>query len=387
MPARSERGSLLNVIDIAQLKQDFINRFGREPRIFRAPARVNLIGEHTDYNDGFVMPFAIEKAVYVAASPRDDDRITVASVVFAEILALSVTDLDRSVTPQDWTRYPYGVLSLFFRAGHDIRGMNMLVASDVPAGAGLSSSAALEVGIATALMHLYDLNLTDVEIAKIGQKTENEFAGVNSGIMDQMASVLGKADHALLLDCRSLEWQHIPIGYASFLICDTRTKHSLAESEYNTRRRECEAAAESLGKGSLRDVNIDDIDSLPTPLAKRARHVVTENLRVISTVESLRSGDLRTVGELINASHASLRDDFEVSCRELDIMSEICRSQPEIVGSRMTGGGFGGCTISICEGEVDNSSLASRIASEYIRATGIEPAIYSCRPMQGVAEI
>jgi galactokinase len=375
------------VIDVAQLQLDFINRFGREPRVFRAPARVNLIGEHTDYNDGFVMPFAIEKAVYVAASPRDDGGFMVASADFAGILEVSLDDLDESTFAKDWTKFPYGVLSLLKRAGHALRGANLLITSDIPSGAGLSSSAALEVGIATALTKLFDLKLTDVEIAKVGQTAENEFAGVNSGIMDQMASVLGKAGHALFLDCRSLEWQQIPLGKASFLICDTRTKHSLAESEYNTRRAECEAAAAALGKGSLRDVNLGEIASLPKLLAKRARHVVTENLRVLSAVEALRAADLATVGELMNASHASLRDDFEVSTRELDVVAEICRSQPEILGSRMMGGGFGGCTISICRAQTDMGPVAERIASDYVRETGTEPSIFRCTATLGASEV
>jgi len=372
---------------IESLKQSFLDRFGRSPRIFRAPARANLIGEHTDYNEGFVLPFAIEKAVYVAASPRDDYRITVASVDFPQMLDISPKDLGPTAVPDGWMRYPYGVLSLISRAGHKIGGMDLMVASDIPAGAGLSSSAALEVGIVTAVTDLFGLNIVEVEIAKIGQSTENEFAGVDSGIMDQMASILGKAGHALYLDCRSLEWQQIPLGDASFLICDTRTKHALVESEYNTRRRECEAAAARLGKRSLRDVSLDEIAILPAPLAKRARHVISENLRVHSTVEALRTGDLTTVGELINASHASLRDDFEVSCRELDLMSEICRSAPEILGSRMMGGGFGGCTISILQGDVNLGPICSRIVAEYTGATGVEPAIYPCTATQGASEI
>ena len=375
------------MIDIAQLKQDFVDRFGREARIFRAPARVNLIGEHTDYNGGFVMPFAIEKAVYVAAAARDDDRIMVSSSTFPDALKVSVSGLDGVGVPSGWTRYPFGVISLISRAGHSLGGADLLIASDIPAGAGLSSSAALEVGIATALDRLFDLGLAPVEIAKIGQRTENEFAGVNSGIMDQMASVLGKDGHALHLDCRSLGWQQVPLRGASFLICDTRTKHSLAESEYNKRRAECEAAAAELGVSSLRDTTLDETSRLSGDIGKRARHVVSENIRVAEAVDALRSGDLNAVGELMNASHASLRDDFEVSCAELDIMSDICRSRPEIFGSRMTGGGFGGCTISIAKTDAGLTAAASTIAAEYTRQTGIEPMIYPCVPRDGAAEI
>jgi galactokinase len=376
------------VIDTVQLKEDFLERFGHEPRIFRAPARVNLIGEHTDYNDGFVMPFAIENAVYVAGALRDDDRIVVTSVDFSDSLDVSLSEVGQTAVPTSWIRYPFGVISLLNRSGHDLRGADLLIASDVPDGAGLSSSAALEVGIVTALKGLFDLNVGDVvEIAKIGQATENEFAGVNSGIMDQMASVLGRAGHALFLDCRSLEWQQVAIENASFLVCDTRTKHSLAESEYNTRRRECDAAAARMGKRSLRDAKLNEIASLPPLLAKRARHVITENERVLSTVEAFRSGDLLSVGELMNASHASLRDDFEVSCEELDIMSDICRSQPEILGSRMTGGGFGGCTISICRKGADSDSLPEQIRSQYMLETGIEPEIFISEPSDGASEI
>lgn len=374
-------------MDIAHLRQDFFDRFGREARIFRAPARVNLIGEHTDYNQGFVMPFAIEKSVYVAASARDDGRFTVASADFAEILDVSLDDLDKVAAAKDWTKYPYGVLSLIKRAGHAFSGADMLITSDIPSGAGLSSSAALEVGIALALTKVFGLNITDAEIAKIGQAAENEFAGVNSGIMDQMASILSRAGHALFLDCRSLEWQHIPTGDASFLICDTRTKHSLAETEYNVRRQECESAASMLGKRSLRDARLDELNVLSEVLLKRARHIVSENGRVTAAVEALRSGNVDRVGELMNASHASLRDDFEVSSRELDIMSDICRLQPEILGSRMTGGGFGGCTISIARGGAHLGMAARKIAEEYRRQTGIEPAIYRCHPADGASEM
>ena len=374
------------MIDIAKLKQDFADRFGRDSRIFRAPARVNMIGEHTDYNDGLVMPFAIEKAVYVAASPRDDDRITVNSTAFSESLDVSLADLGKEV-PNGWTRYPFGVVSLMLRAGHQPRGADLLIGSDIPSGAGLSSSAALEVGIAKALDSLFELKLGDIEIAKIGQRTENEFAGVNSGIMDQMASVLGRSGHALFLDCRSLEWQHVPLEGASFLVCDTRTKHTLAESEYNNRRSECEAAALELGVATLRDATLHEINGLSGGLAKRARHVVTENLRVEAAVDALRSGDLEAVGGVMNESHISLRDDFEVSCRELDIMSAICRSRPEILGSRMIGGGFGGCALSIARADTDLAIATREIAAEYELKTGIEPAIFICKPEDGVSEI
>jgi galactokinase len=370
-----------------QVTAEFEKHFGQPPaHIVRAPGRVNLIGEHTDYNDGFVMPFAIEMAVYVAASPRDDDRITVNSTAFSESLDVSLADLGKEV-PNGWTRYPFGVISLMLRAGHQPRGADLLIGSDIPSGAGLSSSAALEVGIAKALDSLFELKLSDIEIVKIGQRTENEFAGVNSGIMDQMASVLGRSGHALFLDCRSLEWQHVPLEGASFLVCDTRTKHTLAESEYNNRRSECEAAAVELGVATLREATLHEINGLSGGLAKRARHVVTENLRVEAAVDALRSGDLEAVGGLINESHASLRDDFEVSCRELDIMSAICRSRPEILGSRMIGGGFGGCALSIARADTDLAIATREIAAEYELKTGIEPAIFICKPEDGVSEI
>ena len=375
------------MIDIVRLTQDFIDRYSGRPRIFRAPARVNLIGEHTDYNDGFVLPFAIDKAVLIAAASRNDTRITIASDAFPEILKIDVEQLDATPVSANWTRYPLGVLKLIKREGFEVSGADLLIASDIPSGAGLSSSAALEVGVATALRHLNDLDLREVDIAKIGQRTENEFAGVNSGIMDQMASVHGRAGHALFLDCRSLESQQIPLKGATFLVCDTRTKHSLAESEYNARRLECEQAAMALKKASLRDARIEEIGALPSPLKERARHVIGENARVKDTVAALRSEDLESVGRLVNESHASLRIDFEVSCRKLDLMAEICRSQPEVLGSRMMGGGFGGCTISICQDGSDLTQTASRIGDRYATVTGLDPVIFPCRPEDGAGEI
>lgn len=372
---------------ILGFRQEFADRYGSEPRIFRAPARVNLIGEHTDYNGGFVLPFAIERAIYVAAAPRKDAKIRVASQAFPDVLELVLETIEATPMPMGWMRYPFGVISLVSGAEYKLGGADLLITSDIPTGAGLSSSAALEVGIATALNRLFDLNLSEIAIAKVGQRTENEFAGVNSGIMDQMASVLGRSGYALHLDCSSLEWQHVPIGKATFFVCDTRTKHSLAEGAYNTRRRECEEAAASLTRSSLRDAGLEEIDGLPTPLKERARHVITENGRVASTIQALTAGNFELVGELMNASHASLRDDFQVSCDELDNMAELCRTRPEVLGSRMMGGGFGGCVINICKEGSDLDRIAAEITAEYSRTTGITPVVFSCSPTNGASEI
>ena len=377
------------MIDLDKLTSEFRIRFGGTPRLFRAPGRVNLIGEHTDYNEGFVLPAALNFATYVAGRSRKDRCIRVASLNFeggAEF------DLDDPVRPSQnaWARYVQGVALILERKGFVLRGADLLIDSDVPVGAGLSSSAALEVSTAFALAALSGHQLDGMDLARIGQSAEHEFAGVRSGIMDQFASVFGKAGHALFLDCQSLEWSAISVSHAQFLICNTKTKHDLAESEYNKRRAECEAAAAFLGHSSLRGASLTDLadrsDTMDATLHKRARHIVTENMRVLSSVEALRMGDLATFGTLMNESHQSLRDDFEVSSRELDLMVEIAQGQNRVLGSRMTGGGFGGCTINLVE-KGGSNDIASAIAAAYRFETGSEPEIYLCNIENGVGEI
>ena len=378
------------MIDVALLKRQFIDKHGGVPRIFRAPGRANLIGEHTDYNDGFVLPAAIDKSTYVAASPRPDRVVVAESLSFEGIVSIDLDD--RQQRPRtDWGKYVQGVALMLESRGYKLHGANILIASDIPLGAGLSSSAALEISVAFALTRIAGHSIDGMELAKIGQAAEHKYGGVMSGIMDQFVSVHGQTGRALFLDCRSLEWSAITLPRdTAFVICNTKTKHDLAEGEYNKRRAECEKAAALLGKDSLRGVSLEDLENdqseMPEVLKKRARHVVTENARVAVSVSALGSGKIQEFGQLIDASHASLRDDFEVSCRELDVMVEIARRQPGVLGSRMIGGGFGGCTINLLRPEA-RENFATGVLHEYREETGIESELYDVKIVNGVEEI
>ncbi len=377
------------MIDLGLLRQRFFDKHGAVPRLFRAPGRVNLIGEHTDHNDGFVLPAAIDKAAYVAAWPRTDRTVTAESLNFDDFISVDLDDGE--ARPRgDWGKYVQGVALTLEASGYRLSGADLLIDSNVPLGAGLSSSAALEISAAFALSRLAGHAIDGMELAKIGQTAEHKYGGVRSGIMDQFTSVYGRAGQALFLDCRSLDWTSIPLGAASFVICNTKTKHDLAAGEYNKRRAECEQAAAILAIPSLRDASLADIESMPpeTPdvLRKRARHVVSENDRVLAAVSALRSGDLEGLGALIDASHESLRDDFEVSCRDLDTMVEIARRQSGVLGARMIGGGFGGCTINLTRPDI-REEFSSIVQREYRIATGIEPEIYEVNVADGVEEI
>lgn len=377
------------MIDLDKLKSEFNLKYGCQPRIFRAPGRVNLIGEHTDYNDGFVLPCAIDFATYVAGSRRQDRRIRVASLNFDHDLEFDLDD-ELQQAEKTWAKYVQGVGLILERLGYRLQGADLLIDSDVPVGAGLSSSAALEMSTAFALSTLSGHKIDGMKLAKIGQTAEHEFAGVRSGIMDQFVSVFGQPNHALFLDCRSLEWSSIPVSGAQFIICNTKAKHELAESEYNKRRTECESAAKLLGHKSLRDVSLEEFHSksakMPETLKKRARHVITENERVLGAVKALQNNDLNRFGALMNESHESLRDDYEVSSSELDLMVTLACKQKGFLGARMTGGGFGGCTINLIS-PGDHRSFTEEMQKSYHRETGIYPYIYKCEISGGVREL
>lgn len=376
-------------MNIENLKSKFKNKYGVTPRIFRAPGRVNLIGEHTDYNDGFVMPCAIDFAAFVAASERQDRKIRVASSNFDGEYEFDLDAPNVEIT-ENWAKYVQGVALILEKSGHRLKGANLLIDSNVPIGAGLSSSAALEVSTGFALASISNIEIEKWHLAKIGQSAEHEFAGVRSGIMDQFASVFGLENHALFLDCRSLRWEPIPLLSAKFMICNTRTKHDLADGEYNKRRADCEEAACILGHRSLRDVSLPEFQEkskdLPERLQKRAKHIITENQRVLDAVNFLQNNDLAQFGRLMNESHESLRTDYEVSSNELDLMVEIVRAQKGVLGARMTGGGFGGCTVNLLESDASESFI-ERVSAEYQETTGISPEIYVCNASGGVSEI
>ena len=378
-----------------EFAHQFETLFGNQPRIFRAPGRVNLIGEHTDYNDGFVMPAALGFSSYVAIAQRSDAKLRIRSKEFSGDFEFDLHSLPKQRTGT-WCDYVLGVATILTQRGVNLCGANLLVHGEVPIGSGLSSSAALEVASALAFMSLGTQQIPLPELAKICRQAENEFVGARVGIMDQFVSCMGKAGHAFLLDCRSLEFKyvHIPSGIR-LVVCNTKVKHDLASGAYNKRREECEEGVRYFAKWNpsvhaLRDVSIELLNKhatdLPETIAKRCTHVVYENQRTLDAARALTEGDLKRVGELMHESHRSLRDLYEVSCRELDVMVESAEGLPGFVGGRMTGGGFGGCTVNLVQ-EGSAQDFAERIADRYRKATGIDPQTYLCSAEDGAQEV
>lgn len=378
----------------------FQKLFSQRPRIFRAPGRVNLIGEHTDYNDGFVMPAAVGFSTYVGIAARPDRKLVIHSEEFPGNFEFDLDHLPEQRTGA-WCDYVLGVAGMLAKRGLKLSGANVLVHGEVPIGAGLSSSAAVEIASAFALMNLApgghgEIQLSLPEIARLCQQAENNFVGARVGIMDQFVSCMGKAGHAFLLDCRSLEFQFVPIPAGiQLVVCNTMVKHDLATGAYNTRREECEAGVRYFAKldpaiHALRDVSVEMLNrhlhELPVTIGKRCSHVVHENQRTLDAARDLAAGYLDTVGKLMHASHASLRDLYEVSCSELDTMVEAAQDLPGFCGGRMTGGGFGGCTVNLVRQE-HAESFTKQIAQRYRRATGIEPQVYLCSAEDGAGEL
>src|SRR5262245_5302024 len=352
------------MLDVNSIRDQFERHYGIAPRlIVRAPGRVNLIGEHTDYNDGFVLPVAIDRATYVAARPRGDGQVHVLAADIGEEDEFTLDEVTERSPEHAWSNYIRGVAKGLLIAGHTLGGANLLIASDVPRGAGLSSSAALEVAVGYAFQLLNKLNMLGDELALLAQGAENSFVGVNSGIMDQFISVLGRANHALLLDCRDLSYRLISIPpTTAIVVCDSHVERTLAASAYNQRRAECDEAVRLFKQWypkitALRDITVEQFQlheaELPEPVRARARHVVSENDRAVRGAVALERGDVAAFGALINDSHRSLRDDYEVSIRDLDILVEAARRVSGCYGSRLTGAGFGGCTVSL----VDTSAI------------------------------
>jgi galactokinase len=377
--------------DSSCLKQKFRERFGETARVFRAPGRVNLIGEHTDYNAGFVMPAAIGLYTWAAISPRPDRKLVVHSENFQETCEFDLNEAGAEATGH-WSDYVRGVGVVLEKAGHRLSGANLLVRGEVPIGAGLSSSAAIEVATGISLLENSGIAVDRAGLARLCQRAENEFVGMRCGIMDQFVSCFGQANHALVLDCRSLSYQRLPLGNgARLIVCNTMVKHALAGGEYNRRRAECEEAVRLLGRvfagiHSLRDLSAEQLESgrneLPDGVYRRARHVVTENQRVLQAARGLQSGDLTRFGELMHESHASLKNDFEVSCRELDTMVRLASNVEGVYGARMTGGGFGGCTVNLVRSDCVDAFQRS-VSSGYERETGMRPDIYICDAAEG----
>jgi galactokinase len=369
----------------------FRDLFGTGAQIFRAPGRVNLIGEHTDYNEGYVMPMAIGFYTWIAAAKRDDRQLEVYSEHFDEKISLS---LDALAGPprKHWGDFIRGVAAVLQQAGYHLSGANLVIHGEIPLGAGLSSSASLEVSTALALTSLAGLAVPRVDLAKFCQTAEHQYVGTRCGIMDQFVASFGATGHALMLDCRSLEYQLLAIPEnLRVVVCNSMVRHELASGEYNARRADCEAGVKILQSSlpdvrSLRDVTLADLErykhALPAPVYRRCRHVITENQRVLAAVNALQSQDADRFGHLLYRSHASLRDDFEVSCRELDLLVALASTRPGVYGARMTGGGFGGCTVNLVRSDYAGA-FQSDIARMYAEAMGVTPEIYVCEPAQG----
>lgn len=376
---------------MADIVSVYNRQFGGSPSMLvSAPGRVNLIGEHTDYNDGFVLPMAIDKQIAIGGALREDTQVRVYSLNFEELAKFS---LERLINEHSWSDYLKGVMHELIKAGYTLKGFDAVIGGNVPRGAGLSSSAAIEVATAFFLTQLHKIDMPPEQMAKLCQRAENQFVGVNCGIMDQFISRLGKQDHALFLDCRDLSYQQIPFqleGY-TVVICNSNVKRKLVDSAYNERRAQCEEGVRILKTClpnimALRDVSSAQLEEhaalLPPIVYQRCHHIITENERIMEAVQVLQAGDLERFGVLLNQSHDSLRDDYGVSCRELDILVEIARRIKGTLGARMTGAGFGGCTVSLVSTAALDHFHATLLA-EYAKRTGIQAEIYTSTAQDG----
>ena len=377
--------------DPAVLRSMHIARFHAEPAIFVAPGRVNLIGEHTDYAEGFVMPVAIDFATLAAISPRTDGKIAIYSENYQEERYFDAAALPAKAS-QHWTDYPIGVVSILTGEGHKIPGFSLTLWGDVPLGSGLSSSAALEVVTALAVLSLIGASYPGPVLARLCQRAENEYVGASCGIMDQFISANGKKDHALLLDCRDLSFKLAPIpSHVALVIANTMVKHSVAGGDYPTRRRESEAACAVIashrpGVPFLRDATLEDLDKWGSEMAPkslmRARHVISENLRTVAAADALLKGDLAELGRLMAEAHTSYSKDFEGSCVEADAMVALAQDLPGLIGARLTGGGFGGCTVNVVE-QTQAQAFAEALGKRYAAQFGIVPQIHICHASGG----
>jgi galactokinase len=372
------------------VRKNFQTIFHEQPAfIVRAPGRVNLIGEHTDYNDGFVLPMAIDRAVWIALRPRADRHVSVHSLDLGLAAAFDLDSLARG--DSRWVEYIKGVAHELQITNYRLRGWEGVMSGNVPRGAGLSSSAALEVATARAFAAVSGFAWDAMQIARVGQRAENNWVGVKSGIMDQAVSAAAKAGHAFFLDCRTLDYEHIPLPKdVAVVVMDTSTRRGLVDSAYNERREQCESAARFLGVKSLRDVSVEQLQveggKLKEIILRRARHVVTENARVSQAVQAMRAGDASTLGKLFNESHASLRDDFEVTNDALNWMVEIAQSRPECFGARMTGAGFGGCAVAVVRRE-KAGAFAQAVGAAYRQGSGKEAGIFVCEASEGASVV
>lgn len=387
---------------IAELKAAYQAQFGAEPEfVVRAPGRVNLIGEHTDYNDGFVFPAAIDREMLIAASPKADRKdleVELHSLEYDARDRFLLSKLEKS-PDHPWSDYCRGMLSIWQACAFKVRAFTAVLSGDVPQGAGLSSSAAYEVAVGTLLNEMMAAGIAPKQVALLAQKAENRFIGVQCGIMDQFISAMGRADAALLIDCRTLASRPVPLRLEerelAIVITHSGVRRGLVDSEYNARRAECQEGVEVLKKKlkrpeikALRDVSLAELKkhekALSAVVAKRVRHVISENNRVLEGVEALERGDLAAFGKLMNASHGSLRDDFEVSCPELDALAELTQGHPGVIGARMTGAGFGGCTVALMHQDAV-ASFQAEVIPAYEAQTGKQAEVFVCRAAGGAS--
>lgn len=384
--------------EIKAMQSILIKAFGDggEIHVSRAPGRVNLIGEHTDYNEGFVFPMALDFQIFLAARRRADDDVAIYAADFDQTVTFSLNRPLRYDQEKRWSNYLRGVLAMLQEAGIKPCGMEIAFRGNIPQGSGLSSSAALEVATAITVQKLLGFSMTKPQLARLCQRAENKFVGMNCGIMDQFISMMGRQEQALFLDCRSLDYQLVPLklGDCRILICQSGVKHTLVDSEYNKRRQECEQGVRVFAERfpetkALRDVSLEQLESVKGELEpvvyRRSKHVISENGRVLDSIAALNQGDLKTFGQLMNASHNSLRDDYEVSCPEIDLLVDLAREVKGVLGTRITGGGFGGCTVTLIESQAV-PEFRRHIVGNYQAKTGITPQIYISTAANG-AEI
>ncbi len=372
-----------------QVSELFVKHFGVQPSlIVRAPGRVNLIGEHTDYNDGFVLPMAIDRGMCIAVRPRTDCVVRIRSLDFETETVFSLDDLKKE---QGWAEYLKGIAYILQAEGCELSGWEGVMMGDVPRGSGLSSSAAVEMATARVFASISNLKWDAAYMARIGQRAENEWVGVNCGIMDQMASAACKEGHALFLDCRSLKIQHVPLPErVAIVVMDTSTRRGLVDSAYNERRSQCEEAARFFGVKALRDVSLDEFEKRKSGLRevvmRRARHIITDDQRVLDAVQAMQANDVVRLGNILNAGHISLRDDFEITNDALNQIVEAAQEQSSCYGARMTGGGFGGCAIALVDAGKVNAFVDS-VEKAYRKKSGLDPQIYVCKASAGASVV
>ena len=381
--------------DPAIFRSIHLARFEAEPAIYAAPGRVNLIGEHTDYAEGFVMPAVIDFATLAGISPRSDGKIALFSENYGQVRYFDAAELP-ATAGKHWTDYPLGVVSILAGEGHAIPGFSLSLWGDVPLGAGLSSSAAVELATALAVTGLIGVSYPGPVLARLCQRAENEFVGASCGIMDQFISANGAKDHALLLDCRDLSFKLAPIpDHVALVIANTMVRHAISGGEYTSRRAEVEAACAVIashrpGVKFLRDATVEDLEKWGNEMTpnslKRARHVITENARTVAAADALVRGDLKDLGRLMAEAHTSYSKDFEASCDEADAMVELAQDLPGLIGARLTGGGFGGCTINLVE-QSHAAAFQQELAGLYAGQTGIVPQIFICHASGGAHRV